>query len=193
MLYYGGRRQEGTTAYDSGAQIRDVIKGFARWGACSEEIWPYDLSLLTVQPSVEAYEAGVGDTGISYARLPDPSFSSSDAVIDALRAALTAGNPFVFGSSIYESFESAKVAADGVVPLPGPNERLIGTHCMVGAGHDDASRMFIVPNSWGPRWGHEGCALIPYEYMGKQGLTADFWHIDLIGRSPDAAAIPVAA
>jgi len=43
-----------------------------------------------------------------------------------MRSCLADGFPFVFGFTVYESFESQEVAKTGVVPLPNPDEKVMG-------------------------------------------------------------------
>jgi len=65
-----------------------------------------------------------------------------------MRACMAAGFPFVFGFTVYESFESAEVAKTGIVPMPGPAERTLGGHAVCAVGYDDKGKRFLVRNSW---------------------------------------------
>lgn len=87
---------------------------------------------------------------------------------------------FVFGFSVYESFESAEVARTGVANMPGRKETLLGGHAVMAVGYDDKSGRFLVRNSWGARWGQEGCFTMPYEYLLEENLSADFWTVRLV-------------
>ena len=51
-----------------------------------------------------------------------------------MRTCLAEGFPFVFGFTVYESFESQEVARTGVVQMPQPNERSIGGHAELPLG-----------------------------------------------------------
>jgi C1A family cysteine protease len=86
----------------------------------------------------------------------------------------------VFGFTVYESFESAAVAASGQVPMPAPGEAVIGGHAVMAAGYDDTNQRFIVRNSWGAGWGKNGCFTIPYAYLTSAQLASDFWTIRLV-------------
>lgn len=172
MLYYDARALEHSTAYDAGAQIRDVIKGAARNGACPEDMWPYDITKFADKPSDEAYASGMKDRAIGYQRVPQ--------TLNDMRAVLADNNPIVVGISVYESFESDHVASNAIVPMPQPNESLVGGHAVVVCGYDDDTQDFIMRNSWGKDWGDAGYFYMPYAYLTDANLACDFWTIRLI-------------
>jgi C1A family cysteine protease len=72
------------------------------------------------------------------------------------------------------------VARAGVVPLPGPREKVLGGHAVLAVGYDDAKQCFIVRNSWGTKWGDKGHCYMPYAYLTDSDLAADFWTITLV-------------
>jgi C1A family cysteine protease len=166
FIYYNERAIEGTVAYDSGAQIRDGIKSLARYGVCPESIWPYDISQFTSKPAAACYKEALKRRIVSYHRL---------LTLDEMLNCLAEGFPFVFGFSVYESFESLKVAQTGIAPMPKKSERLLGGHAVMAAGYDQAKKRFIVRNSWGTQWGQAGYFTMPYAYV--ETLAADFWTI----------------
>jgi C1A family cysteine protease len=99
-----------------------------------------------------------------------------------MKGCLASGFPFVFGFSVYDGFETAAMAKTGVLEMPTPKETLRGGHAVLAVGYDEASRRFIVRNSWGPKWGMGGYFTIPYGYLLDDGLSDDFWTIRLIAR-----------
>jgi C1A family cysteine protease len=160
---------EGTVNQDSGAQIRDGIKSVATLGAPPETDWPYDISKYAQQPPQAAYDDAKQDLVSSYSRVGQD--------ITQMRGCLAEGYPFVFGFTVYESFESESVAQSGIVPMPDSGENVVGGHCVVAVGYDDTQRVFIVRNSWGVTWGIKGYCLMPYEYLLSPHLANDFWTI----------------
>ena len=97
-----------------------------------------------------------------------------------MKGCLASGYPFVFGFSVYDSFESEAVARSGEMPMPQPTERLLGGHAVLAVGYDDATQRFIVRNFWGRKWGMAGYFTMPYGYMTDSNLADDFWTIRLI-------------
>jgi C1A family cysteine protease len=97
-----------------------------------------------------------------------------------MKGCLAEGFPFVFGFTVYDSFESQDVAKTGVVPMPSPDESVLGGHAVVAVGYDDADERFRVRNSWGTGWGQEGYFTMPYASLTNRGLAADFWTLRLV-------------
>jgi C1A family cysteine protease len=66
---------------------------------------------------------------------------------------------------------------DGIIDVqqvggnPAPS---VGGHAMLIVGYNRLKNYFIVKNSWGSDWGHDGYAWISYEYIqtyGKYGYA----------------------
>ena len=108
------------------------------------------------------------------------SYSRVSRTLSQMKGCLASGYPFVFGFTVYDSFESAEVAKTGVVPMPAPRESVLGGHAVLAVGYDDGQQRFIVRNSWGTGWGMQGYFTIPYAYLTDRGLASDFWTIRLI-------------
>ncbi len=168
FVYYNERVIEHSVGQDSGALIRDGIKTLAKLGVCSEAKWPYTISKFTSKPPAACYKEALKHQITSYQRLE---------TVNDMRACLASGYPFVFGFTVYESFESPTVAKTGVVNMPKKSEKTLGGHAVVGVGYDDSKKRFTVRNSWGPNWGMSGYFTIPYDYLGDRNLSDDFWTI----------------
>ena len=160
---------EGTVSQDAGAQIRDGIKSVAKVGAPPESDWPYNIAKFAVRPPPKAYRDSKQDLVSAYSRVVQD--------VTQMRGCLAEGYPFVFGFTVYQSFESETVARTGLVPMPGTGEAVLGGHCVVAVGYDNSKRRFIIRNSWGTGWGLHGYCLMPYEYLINPRLASDFWTI----------------
>ena len=94
-----------------------------------------------------------------------------------MKGCLAEGFPFVFGFSVYESFESDEVTKTGVAPMPAKGETLMGGHAVLAVGYDDSDERLLVRNSWSEGWGMKGYFTLPYGYLTERALSSDFWSI----------------
>ena len=176
MAYYDGRKYEGTTRQDAGAEIRDVIKGLTSYGCASEPLWPYDVKKFATKPSAAAYKdaKGIIPKVRSYERV---------TTLAQFKAALASGLPVIFGFSVPDYFESDAIAESGWVPFPSKAAKIIGGHAVCAIGYDDrAETPFVwVRNSWGASWGLGGNFRMPYAWFSgidsAAGLVSDCWVI----------------
>jgi C1A family cysteine protease len=166
FIYYNERVLEGTADYDSGASLRDGIKTLRKQGACWEKTWPYVIERFTRKPSKKCYLEAKKHRIESYHRI--------NSLLEMLTC-LAEGYPFVFGFTVYESFQSQKVARTGVAQMPKKKEKVLGGHAVMAAGYNQSQKRFLVRNSWGSEWGKDGYFTMPYEYL--ETLSADFWTI----------------
>jgi C1A family cysteine protease len=185
FIYYNERAMEGHVQFDSGAQLRDGVKSVAKLGVCSEDEWSYDDTPATS-------DGGPFPPGAKDAEKPPPQ-CYQDALhtrvatyrrvvrnLDQMRGCLAAGDPFLFGFTVYESFEGQEVARTGVAPMPQPGEQVLGGHAVLAVGYDDSTQTFTVRNSWGPDWGQAGYFTLPYAYLTARGMSSDFWTIHTV-------------
>lgn len=179
MIYYDARIPEGSTGTDSGAQVRDAVAGVARYGACTDAEFPYDDQVCDVAPSAANYAEGRLQEAIVYERVR----------YGHLHQTLASGFPFVFGFTVYESFESAAVAASGIVPIPEPGESVIGGHCVWATGYNSSytqtvdampPRTVRCRNSWGSSWGCGGDFVLPQWFFDER-QASDYWVVRRIG------------
>jgi C1A family cysteine protease len=168
FIYYNERVIESSVKTDSGAMIRDGIKSLKKQGVCSEKNWPYVISKFKVKPSPACYKEALNHQITSYHRITS---------FDDMRQCLAEGFPFVFGFTVYESFESQTVAKTGIVNMPKSSEQVLGGHAVLAVGYNDKDKRFIVRNSWGTSWGIKGYFTMPYDYLSDRNLSDDFWTI----------------
>lgn len=176
FIYYCARLMEGTVSQDAGAEIRDCIRQVNRLGVAAEALCKYNPADYKRRPSVMAWVEAKTDLAVDYAR-PDQS-------LPALKQAILDGFGFVFGFTVYQNFESPKVADFGLMDMPSGDVE--GGHAVWCCGYDDGRSAFLVANSWDTDWGckhplvpdgKRGYFWMPYAYMTNKDLCDDFWVI----------------
>jgi len=185
FVYWNERNMEHTVPIDAGAQIRDGIKVVNKLGVCPEAEWTYDATPAdpktnlwptgakpTLRPTAACFSTALNYQSIAYQRV--------DRTLSQMKGCLASGYPFVFGFTVYDSFESAAVAKSGVLLMPLPSEKSLGGHAVMAVGYNDAKQTFTVRNSWGPSWGQKGYFTIPYAYLLDANLSDDFWTIRVV-------------
>jgi len=172
FVYYNERVLEGTVNTDAGAFLRDGVKSLSTWGICPETLWPYIINQFRVKPPENCYQAALAHRS--------PKAVNIKNTLADMKGCLSAGFPFVVGILVYSSFETNKVAATGIVSMPGPKERLLGGHAVLICGYDDTRQWWIARNSWGSVWGDRGYFYLPYDYLLNNRLSSDLWSIDFI-------------
>ena len=172
FIYYNERVIEGTVNADSGAQLRDGMKSVGTQGVCSEDMWPYNIANFQEQPTNDCYQVALQHKAILYQRVTRD--------LSQMKGCLASGYPFVFGFTVYESFESDQVAKTGNAPMPQPGENTLGGHAVLAVGYDDANQWFIARNSWGTGWGMQGYFTLPYTYLTSPSLSSDFWTVRVV-------------
>lgn len=122
-----------------------------------EGVWPYDpYGPVGAMP---------GDVGpVAHCRSEVRRVDSGNA-----RAALEDGFPVVLGVRITPDWH-ARLEPPYVIPM---REQGGLGHAVVavGLGTDDTGELFVlIQNTWGPRWGSNGTAWLPWEYVRKHFL-----------------------
>lgn len=168
FIYYFTRFLMGTTNSDSGVNNRSMLKALAKYGWCDESLHPYVPSKFRDKPSLEAVKQAATRVIVKYESVPQDLLT--------MKAALAAGDTFIFGFTVYSSMETSAVARTGDIPMPKSNDRVKGGHDVLIVGYDDATQRFKLKNSWGG-WGNGGYGTIPYQYATHPQLAGDFWTI----------------
>ena len=168
FIYYNEREIEGTVGADSGAMIRDGIKVVAKLGVCTEDTWPYDIAKFTEAAADEGLHRG--------GEAPGDSSTAASPPPHQMQGCLAQGFPFVFGFTVYESFEARRSRRPARCRCRrGASRCSAATPCSPSATTTRSSvhRAQLV----GPEVGDEGLLQMPYGYVTDPQLASDFWAI----------------
>ena len=164
-IYYWNRVADGDPGQDNGSSLSTTMKTLETCGVPHENIWWYNTKKFAVKPN----ETVVADAA-KFVMSPGLSINQD---LDYMRSCIAEGWPFIFGFTVYESFE--KIGSDGIMPMPAASESILGGHAVVAVGYDDNNKLFKIRNSWGDSWGAKGYFYMPYDYMTNNSYSDDFW------------------
>lgn len=165
-LYYNERAHMGKEYInqDSGANMSDGNWVLSNLGCATEQTWPYNIAKFTVKPPKAA------DASAAAWKIHD---ATNLANLDDVKAAVAAGQPVVFGFTVYESFEN--IGSNGIMPDPKPGEGVLGGHAVMVVGYDDKKGYLTVRNSWGGDWGDHGYFYMSYKFAADGNNASDWW------------------
>jgi C1A family cysteine protease len=155
-IYYAERLIEHLpVSEDTGAWGRDGFRHAYGQGTIPESDWPYDVAKFAERPPLDQED-----------RHRCGAYKAVPKNLHAMKAALSNHQTVAFGFTVYESFESAAVDLTGVVPMPEPDERVLGGHEVLLVGYlKSEPNHGLVRNSWGASWGVGGYCLFPWAYL----------------------------
>lgn len=177
FVYFQERLDQGDTKDDTGSSIRESCIAVSKYGSPPESQWPYSIANFAIKPPQSVYNDALNTRIKTYLSVAQSS--------DAMKSCLAAGYPIHVGFTVYTSFESAQVAATGVVPMPKSSEQVLGGHAVMVVGYDDGLGVWLCRNSWGTSWGKAGYFTMPYNYLLSASLSSDFWTLrDFVSPAP---------
>ena len=176
MLYEMAQRYDGQTGPET-STLRGALRGWSRSGAARDALWPY-------HPDDE--DGSVHGT-LTVARLLDGRHRRlaryrkiRDGDTEVMKDALADGHPLYVSARLHDGWYRLFLRDDDEEPVIEhlPDDRVRdGGHAFVVVGYDDDAAGFWIHNSWGPEWGVEGYALLPYGEWEIRGQDA--WVVDL--------------
>ncbi len=168
MLYELAKRYDEWPGTDyEGSSCRGALKGWHKHGVCGEALWPHPLGpkgepLPTRPQGGWDKDAGTRPLGVYY-RI------ERDSVVD-LQAAIHNIGAIYVSADVHDGWDRVPSAPAGAFPsehsslpvIPALKKKeSLGGHAFALVGYND--RGFVVQNSWGPRWGLGGFAVLPYD------------------------------
>ena len=142
-----------------GSSCRGAMKGWHRHGVCRKTSWEHAANEKKLPKSDWVKEAVENPLG-SYYRINKDSVTDMQSAIKEVGA--------IYCSSLIHS--GWWLEESDILPIIECSEQSIGGHAFAIVGYNRDG--FIVQNSWGEKWGHQGFAMIQYEDWVKNGTDA---------------------
>lgn len=174
FIYYNTRSEYGDIQKDDGMYLRDGLKSLAKFGVCSEELWPYELEKFDDRPTDECYEDAKKRKILKYQKIISTYY---------ITEVLNNNKSVVFAMEIYDSFMELNERIS-TVSFPGRKEKSMGGHAMCMVGYDLNKRLFLAKNSFGSNWGDKGYCWIPFDYIKQEGY--DIWTFEITNQRGDS-------
>lgn len=163
MLYESAQLHDDED-FEEGSTVRGALRGWRRTGVALDDLWPYDPDdehgekhgTLTLSRLLDARHRPLA----SYRRI-------MHADVDRMRRALAEGHALFAAARIHVGWYRLFLpdAPSRIERRPDDAEK--GGHAFVIVGYDHDG--FWIHNSWGPEWGTEGFALLPYDEWVTDG------------------------
>lgn len=159
MLYQMARVYDEWPGEDyEGSSCRGAMKGWHRHGVCSEKLWPYRRRFVPPQQGWQQ-DAAKRPLG-AYYRITKDSIADLQAAIYEVGA--------IYASAMVHPGWFLDECAQ--LPVIRQQSGETGGHAFAITGY--TSQGFIVQNSWGPKWGFQGFAILTYEDWVQHGTDA---------------------
>lgn len=179
FVYYNSRLFDNTIEEDTGSYIRDGLKAVARYGVCTEKLWPYDELKFKEQPSPQSY--------VDATQRLISKYEALHTLRDLLEV-LNDDRPIVIGMSLYDGFMDMGPSTS-VVRMPKEDEKAVGFHSVIIVGYDLPRQLFLAKNSFGNKWGDRGYFWIPFEYVRTQ--VFEKWCFEINNQSTIDIDLPI--
>ena len=174
MLYHLARFYDEWPGEDyDGSSCRGALKGWHRHGVCEDRLWPYRNKageVVFIEPS-DGWDTNATQCPIGVYYRVDKS-----SVVDMQAAICEVGAVYCSGNVHNGWFASPFPQRGGIACIEaGKGAENTGGHAFALVGYNRYG--FIVQNSWGPKWGTKGFAILPYEDWVARGT--DVWAVVL--------------
>jgi C1A family cysteine protease len=169
-----GTLEDGTLE-DAGSTIFAVLKTAIDVGVADSATWPGSTTPWNTPITVEA---GLNATKFKVTRI---GRLSQD--IHKFKTALLAGFAIAFSFAVSQNGNEWMKSPENQYPsfvYPSSRgaqdlDKVVGAHAVVIVGYNDAMKLFIIRNSWGPLWGDHGHFFMTYNMMAQPFWTRDFY------------------
>lgn len=151
-----------------GSYIQRAMDQMSKTGALPFSQFAYTDQSCSQQPTRDDVQKAVPFRIKGFQRLSSEADPQSRVDMLAMKQQLAQGAPVVIGMMVGGSFMQGMQGQEAWLPSQGDAAmRGFGGHAMCVVGYDDYKfgdqGGFLIMNSWGPEWGKNGMAWVPYD------------------------------
>lgn len=165
-----GNRPEGTYQGD-GMYLRDVCNVLAKSGELTYLDLPGNSNVKAAMKAVN----NLSERTLANAKVNRVSTYFTLSNETEMKHALMNYGPLLVNMSIYKSYS----LDENYIYTPDYDTEVTGCHAVVIIGWNKDG--WLTQNSWGVRWGNEGCFILPYDFKLNEvyGFTDDIYGDDI--------------
>lgn len=157
---------------DSGSTGQTCVQVMQKVGVCLETEDSYDVATYNDPPTAEQTTEASLYKGGAYHSISN---------VEDMKSCLASEYACIVGFTVYDSFEAPTTATSGLMPMPGPEESVLGGHEVLFKGYNDSIQCpnaprpgaFSVRNSWAASWGLNGDFWFPYDGVADLNIFID--------------------
>jgi hypothetical protein len=165
FLYWEERDMDGSLDQgDCGSFGRTAVRVLNKYGVCrlAEDVY---IPGVMMPPTMDQLTEALSWKSGAYHSLGN---------VSDMRSCLASGYVFCLGFTVYKSFEDKW--PDGVtMPIPAPDEEVLGGHEVLCIGYSDDKEVFKIRNSWGESFGQNGNFFMPYSVAANPQIVNEAW------------------
>lgn len=169
MLYTLARRYDEYDGEDyEGSSCRGALKGWFNHGVCAEPDWAYESATPQFGYAERAVETPLG----VYFRVQLDAITDLQAAIQQIGAVYVSAFTHAGWQAVPVAKRARRPSGHDALPLIEWDGRVEGVngHAFALVGFNRQG--FVIQNSWGPRWGAGGFALLRYDDWLANGMDA---------------------
>lgn len=166
FVYYNARAKFGQV-YDTGTTFKNALSETTKMGVAASPFCPFVESEVNYTPTDAAYNDARNRKITRYERIG--AQNANRTIVDT-KVALASGYPVLFSMALHQSFltlsgpmQNHNYTTETMTPW---HAQYGGHHAMLCVGYNDATKQFLIENSWGDAWGDGGYTVIDYAAFG---------------------------
>ena len=156
---------------DNGVTTYGLILCLANYKACRESQFTYDIAQNAFKlPPYKCYKNTYNIRNVTYRYIEknnDMLQNIQNCLLNTSNFPTTQSTGILFAFRLFTNFPRTYAPFDGIIPMPGQGDTIIGGHAVVIVGYKLINNITYVTfqNSWGSGWGDNGYGYFPIQFL----------------------------